>query len=606
MKTGISDMVAMVRSALLLALITAAVSLFYPGLLSGAFAADAMPGSLSTDTAPGKAAADGAKQAAPAGTASTGAGQTAQEASSLLPVLIVVLFWVLVVVGAAVFVWLFSGAATPQKAEWMIRFCYAIAAFVVFFSLTLVFFPVDKHKSQQERWPEFSGPVGIILGCSDYPRAPDIRPPDGETDEAKDRRSEEARNRALNEQKWVPREIACGNNTTQWLVNFGGKVLHPRQPPPAPCKPLDESCEVSVVKGGMVVPLYFVIVSLFGALVSLTRRVPEFQGRLGANTARPLTPEEAREFLVFQIMQLVSAPLLASAAYYLIDPGSRAGSIGLAFTAGFSSETILLAIRTLVTKLAPAGSAALSAIVVTPDKVDFGEHTIGKKPRETVTLTNRSGATVNVSRIDTSGDFAVIAPGQTFPFAIAAGSTCKLNVEFTPKTEGGCSGNITVTDDGVGSPRVIALVGKGGKATNGAAAGDGAEPQVGAPEGPESDGAAPADADPPPPPADTDPNALARLQLSSSTLSFGSQPLNTPSSSQTLRITHAGSEPIEVRIDVSPEFDSVPKGTVLLGPDEPVEITFTPGAAGDRTGTLTISAAGSAGALEVTLGGSGT
>ena len=101
------------------------------------------------------------------------------------------------------------------------------------------------------------------------------------------------------------------------------------------------------------VPLYFVVLSLMGAAVSMTRRVPEYQGQVVQGAPRPITRNQAREYLVFQIMQVVSAPLIAITAYYSIEPGSRATSVALGFASGFASETVLLAIRALVEKLVP-------------------------------------------------------------------------------------------------------------------------------------------------------------------------------------------------------------------------------------------------------------
>lgn len=43
------------------------------------------------------------------------------------------------------------------------------------------------------------------------------------------------------------------------------------------------------VLGGLVVPLYFVIIATMGGLVSMMRRVPEFQRRIGTNAANRLT-----------------------------------------------------------------------------------------------------------------------------------------------------------------------------------------------------------------------------------------------------------------------------------------------------------------------------
>src|SRR5690349_15675769 len=68
------------------------------------------------------------------------------------------------------FVAVFTGEATDKKVDWMIRFCYTVtllllASFSVFF-----FFPVSNHPGQDFQWPEFAGPVGVVLGCTKSPK----------------------------------------------------------------------------------------------------------------------------------------------------------------------------------------------------------------------------------------------------------------------------------------------------------------------------------------------------------------------------------------------------------------------------------------------------
>src|SRR5690349_23055331 len=115
----------------------------------------------------------------------------------------------------------------------------------------------------------------------------------------------------------------------------------------------------------------------------MMRRSPEFQRRIGPNAVNPLSCEEAREYLVFQIMQVFSAPLIAITAYYAFEPSSRAASIALAFITGFSSETILLHIRALTAKLAPEPMAK-SDIMLTPSSIDFGKVRNGTTSAATV------------------------------------------------------------------------------------------------------------------------------------------------------------------------------------------------------------------------------
>src|SRR5260370_33598846 len=107
------------------------------------------------------------------------------------------------------------------------------------------------------------------------------------------------------------------------------------------------------ITGGLVVPLYVIVLALVGGAISMTRRVPEYQRR-ALDSRDPLTNAEAREYLVFQIMQVITAPLIAVTAYYVYHPGTPVESVVLGFASGFASEPILLMIRALVDKLTPA------------------------------------------------------------------------------------------------------------------------------------------------------------------------------------------------------------------------------------------------------------
>ena len=112
------------------------------------------------------------------------------------------------------------------------------------------------------------------------------------------------------------------------------------------------------VTGGLVVPFYLIVLSMVGAAISLTRRIPEYQkqavkGYVGTKDAPYLPPRKLREYLVFQILQFISAPFLAVVAYFAIEPSTTTATVALAFAAGFSSETVLLWIRGVVDKVRP-------------------------------------------------------------------------------------------------------------------------------------------------------------------------------------------------------------------------------------------------------------
>ena len=107
------------------------------------------------------------------------------------------------------------------------------------------------------------------------------------------------------------------------------------------------------IESGFVVPLFVAVLALFGGAINLMRRLPELQKRSHEDfggTARepPLQACEARELVVFQILQLISAPFIATVAFYAIDPQSLSAAVALSFLSGFWSEGILLRIRAVV------------------------------------------------------------------------------------------------------------------------------------------------------------------------------------------------------------------------------------------------------------------
>ncbi len=117
--------------------------------------------------------------------------------------------------------------------------------------------------------------------------------------------------------------------------------------------------EIVNVLGGLVVPLYAVILAFVGGAVSLSRRLPEYQRRTepsyaGTSAEPKLSYIEAREAIVFQLMQLISAPFICITAFYIISPASLGAAAALGFGSGFASETILMLIRGVVTGLRPA------------------------------------------------------------------------------------------------------------------------------------------------------------------------------------------------------------------------------------------------------------
>ena len=392
-----------------------------------------------------------------------------------IAITVVVLFAVFGLGLVVTFFWLFRGVdADAAQLDKIITYCYAFIVFSLSASVlpfvALPFLPALSEIMARS-------PIGIVPGCS--------LALDGD------------------KQKAAPRELRCGANSEQWVVNIGGMaaplqmaaepaapgavVTEPVTVDPAVVKPtLPQGTQTTQarpetggkrmlahqpvalwqISGGLVVPLYAVVLSLMGAAVSMTRRVPEFQRRLTSGDPEHVTYDSAREGLVFQIMQVASAPLIVLTAYYLVDPNSRASTIALSFASGFSSETVLLMIRALVEKLKPAQSAPAAKpaspgkppgpSVTTPGSLNFGTATVASATRKPLTVSNTGTAPLVINKADCTGEF--MAATDT-PFTIAPGAVGVIEVEFTPTSAGPKQGLLTITDSAADSPRGVILRG---------------------------------------------------------------------------------------------------------------------------------------------------
>ncbi|SDW41068.1 carboxypeptidase-like regulatory domain-containing protein [Nitrosomonas oligotropha] len=202
-------------------------------------------------------------------------------------------------------------------------------------------------------------PIAVFVGCSLDPKAKTLlcSEPEAKTgveNESSSQSSPKAENAGKTQNP------GGGTAGKAWVINIGGHIEQcTKDSDPDFGKSV--SCQV---KDGLLIPLYFIILALMGGSISLTRRLPELQKQAGAEhiatEQQPkLSQYEFREHLIFQMVQYISAPLLAILAYYLIEPGNITNSVVLAFTAGFASETILLMVRSIANKITPGSGEAL-------------------------------------------------------------------------------------------------------------------------------------------------------------------------------------------------------------------------------------------------------
>ena len=388
---------------------------------------------------------------------------TNKEIAKNVAVVIVFLFSAFCFGLVVTFFWLFRGIkADENQLNAIITYCYAFIVFSLLASV-LPFFALPLIPQLYASMTK--SPVGIVAGCSlaasPVPRtiaATDDKPvskaddkPSAGLESKSVPKAAETTSPVLDD-KSVPKELRCDTNADQWVVNIGG-TMSPDQS--------SEENRLVRIRGGLVVPLYAIVLSLMGAAVSMTRRVPEFQRRLSPGDPEYITFDQAREGLVFQIMQVASAPLIAVTAYYVVDPGSRASTIALSFASGFSSETVLLLIRAILEKMRPTAPAATPknvSVGVAPARLDFGIVASQGSARKSIAIANPGPATLAVSSLTCSGEFS---PLTQVPFNVAPQSSGTIELEFRPTTVGAKQGQLTITDNALGSPRSVDLSGTG-------------------------------------------------------------------------------------------------------------------------------------------------
>jgi len=137
-----------------------------------------------------------------------------------------------------------------------------------------------------------------------------------------------------------------------------------------------------------------------------------------------------------------------------------AGDIYVAGTAGgtfpFTQGALQISGVGFTAKISPANAPALS---FDTQQVNFGSQGVGTTSGAVnVLLRNSGSATLNISSISTSGDFAQT---NNCGSSVAAGSNCTVQLTFAPTTLGPHNGMLTVNDDAAGSPHSIPLSGTG-------------------------------------------------------------------------------------------------------------------------------------------------
>jgi len=213
--------------------------------------------------------------------------------------------------------------------------------------------------------------------------------------------------------------------------------------------------------------------------------------------------------------------------------GPRNGTVAVSDNGWASPQTVAL-----------SGVGSMPAVTLSTAFLRFVDQPLGTTSGpQAVTLTNSGGASLSISSIGTSGNYA---QANTCLSPIEAGASCTISVTFTPTIVGGQSGTLTISDDAPGSPHTVALNGIG--------------------LGP-------------------------AVTLSTTSLLLADQPLGTTGKASLVTLSNTGNAPLTLsEIVASGDYAQTNPCVSPLAPRAycTISITFTPTVVGGLSGTLTI------------------
>ena len=131
--------------------------------------------------------------------------------------------------------------------------------------------------------------------------------------------------------------------------------------------------------------------------------------------------------------------------------GTRTGVLSVADNAAGSPQTVSLT--------GTGASSAAPVVSVAPTALAFGSQTVNStSAAQTATLGNTGNASLTISGITVSGDFAET---NTCGASVSAGSQCAISVTFKPTAAGTRTGAVTISDNASGGRQTINLSGVG-------------------------------------------------------------------------------------------------------------------------------------------------
>jgi hypothetical protein len=102
-------------------------------------------------------------------------------------------------------------------------------------------------------------------------------------------------------------------------------------------------------------------------------------------------------------------------------------------------------------------------VQLVPTMLNFGTQPVGTRSlAKRITLTNKGSAAVNITSISITGvDARDFAETNTCGKSVVSGASCFIKVTFKPLAKGKRTANVSVYDNGGGSPQKVELTGTG-------------------------------------------------------------------------------------------------------------------------------------------------
>jgi hypothetical protein len=230
-----------------------------------------------------------------------------------------------------------------------------------------------------------------------------------------------------------------------------------------------------------------------------------------------------------------------------------------------SGNIIVMTAEGASAAIAVSGTALQPGLTMTPASASFGSVTVGSPATQSIQLTNSGTGTLTLSQVSVTGS-GFSTGTLSLPLSLNSGQSTNITAQFAPISAGTVAGSLTIVSNAPNSPAVVALSGTGIAAT-----------QV--------------------------------LTFSATNLGFGTVTTGS-SATQNITVTNSGNASVNVS-----QITESGTGFTLTGGATPVTlasgqaltfgVVFSPSAAGNDTGNVSVTSSATATPTTILLSGTG-